>query len=82
MTLNQLNYFCRLAETEHYGQAAKALYISQPSLSKAMAMLERELGVSLFERRGRNVMLTRAGHAFYDHIKPAIGQIDSARALM
>lgn len=82
MTLNQLNYFCHLAETEHYGQAAKALYISQPSLSKAMAMLERELGVSLFERRGRNVMLTRAGHAFYDHIKPAIGQIDSARALM
>ena len=53
MTLNQLIYFCRLAETEHYGQAAKALYISQPSLSKSIGLLEEELKVSLFERRGR-----------------------------
>ena len=82
MTLNQLIYFCRLAETEHYGQAAKALYISQPSLSKAIALLESEMSVSLFERRGRNVALTPAGHTFYEHIKPAIRQIDSARELM
>ncbi len=82
MTLNQLIYFCRLAETEHYGQAAKGLYISQPSLSKAMALLEGELSVALFERRGRNVALTPAGRAFYDHISPALRQIDSARALM
>jgi len=82
MKLNQLIYFCRLAETEHYGQAAKALFISQPSLSKAMALLENELGVSLFERRGRNVILTKAGQTFYQHIKPAIDQIDSAKEIM
>ncbi len=82
MKLNQLIYFCRLAEIEHYGQAAKALYISQPSLSKAMALLENELGVSLFERRGRNVVLTKAGLTFYQHIKPAMDQIDSAKEIM
>ena len=82
MTLNQLIYFCRLAETEHYGQAAKVLYISQPSLSKAMALLEKELGVSLFEKHGRNVVLTEAGHVFYHHIKPALKQIDAARETM
>ena len=82
MTLNQLIYFCRLAESEHYGQAAKALFISQPSLSKSMAQLEHELGVTLFERRGRNVTLSRAGQVFFQHIKPALEQIDSARELM
>lgn len=82
MKLNQLIYFCRLAELEHYGQAAKALYISQPSLSKAMSLLEHELGVSLFERRGRNVVLTKAGHTFYQHIKPAMRQIESAKEIM
>ena len=82
MKLNQLIYFCKLAELEHYGQAAKALYISQPSLSKAMALLENELGVSLFERRGRNVVLTKAGQTFYQHVKPAVEQIDSAKEIM
>lgn len=79
MTLNQLIYFCKLAELEHYSNAAKALFISQPSLSKAMAQLERELGVALFHRKGRNVVLTEAGRTFYDQIIPALHQIDQAR---
>lgn len=78
MTLNQLTYFCKLAELEHYSNAAKALFISQPSLSKAIAQLERELGVSLFRRKGRNVALTEAGRAFYEQIIPALDQIDRA----
>ena len=66
MTLNQMTYFCKLAELEHYSNAAKALFISQPSLSKAIAQLERELGVSLFRRKGRNVALTEVGRVFYE----------------
>lgn len=82
MTLNQLIYFCRLAEMEHYGQASKTLYISQPSLSKSMSLLENELKVALFDRRGRNVVLTKAGQVFYQGIKPALNQIDTTRELM
>ena len=82
MTLNQLTYFCRLAEMQHYGRAAKALYISQPSLSKSMAHLENELSVTLFEHAGRGVVLTDAGKAFFQQVKPALDQIASAKAIM
>lgn len=61
MTLNQLIYFERIARLENYHLAAEELYISQPSLSRSMAMLEQELGVTLFEKKGRGVVLTKAG---------------------
>ena len=53
MTLNQLRYFRVLAKTEHYTKAADALAISQPSLSRAIAMLEEELGVQCGAHRRR-----------------------------
>ena len=61
-----------------YGHAAKALFIAQPSLSKAMAQLERELDVAFFCKQGRNVALTKAGRVFYEQVKPALGQINQA----
>ena len=53
MTLNQILYFQKVARLENYHQAAEELYISQPSLSRSMAVLESELGVALFEKKGR-----------------------------
>ena len=47
MTLNQLTYFCKLAETQSYTRAAQALFIAQPSLSYAISTLEKELGCLL-----------------------------------
>ena len=61
MTLNQILYFQKVARLENYHQAAEELYISQPSLSRSMAVLESELGVALFEKKGRGVTLTKAG---------------------
>ena len=52
MTLNQLQYFYQAAKTQHFNHAADNLSISQPSLSRAIASLENELGVILFERMG------------------------------
>ena len=46
MNLKQLYYFKRLAETEHYTEAASSLFITQPSLSHAISELEKELGVA------------------------------------
>ncbi|MCI9486503.1 MAG: LysR family transcriptional regulator [Lachnospiraceae bacterium] len=82
MTYNFLSYFVKLAQLEHYTQASEALYISQPSLSYAIAKLEEELGVSLFMKNGRNVKLTQYGQIFYDHVAPALTQINSGVELL
>lgn len=82
MTYNSLCYFVKLAEMEHYTNAAKALYISQPSLSYAIATLEEELGVPLFEREGRNVKLTKYGKIFYDHVSAGLNKIQEGVELM
>ncbi len=67
MNLSQLYYFVALAKTEHYCKAAEMLAITQPSLSHAIANLEEELGTSLFEKRGRNVALTKYGKVFLEY---------------
>ena len=61
MTLNQILYFQKVARLENYHQASEELYISQPSLSRSIAALEEELGVILFEKKGRGITLTKAG---------------------
>ena len=65
MNLSQLQYFCKLAELQHYTRAAEQLHITQPTLSNSIAHLEKELGVPLFEREGRNVQLTKYRRKFY-----------------
>lgn len=64
MNLFYLRYFVQLAHTQHYTKAAKQLCITQPSLSHAITQLEKELGVPLFEKSGRNTTLTRFGEEF------------------
>ena len=68
MTLNQLLYFQKVARCQHFRQAAAELNISQPSLSRSMAVLEEELDIILFERAGRNVHLTKYGKIFLEHV--------------
>lgn len=82
MTLNQLRYFRVLAATEHYSKAADVLNIAQPSLSRAIALLEEELGVLLFTRRGRNVVLTDAGRAFLRYVETGLDTLDAGAAAM
>ena len=57
MNINQLNYFLVLAKIENYTKASQELHITQPSLSNAIASLEDELSVKLFEKSGRNIIL-------------------------
>ncbi len=67
MTLNQLQYFQTIARTENYHLAAEELYISQPSLSRSIAALEKELGILLFEKSGRGISLTKSGSLFLEY---------------
>ncbi|WP_419582276.1 LysR family transcriptional regulator, partial [Thiolapillus sp.] len=58
MTLNELKYIVAVARARHFGKAAEACFISQPTLSVAVRKLENELGVELFERRQGEVTVT------------------------
>ena len=60
-TLRQIQYFIAVADHRAFGVAAKALAVSQPSLSKQLATMEHELGATLFERTSRQVRLTSTG---------------------
>lgn len=79
MELYQLRYFRVVAETEHFTKAAEQLHIAQPSLSKAIANLETELGVLLFERKNRAVHLTEYGSAFLEHAVKIIEEAEVAQ---
>ena len=67
MTLQQLTYFLAAAEHRSFSAAAEALAMAQPSLSEQIRRLEAELGVELFARGGRRLVLTEAGRAFLPH---------------
>lgn len=61
MTLQELKYVVAVAETRNFRRAAERVFVSQPSLSASVKKLENELGVRLFERGPREVLLTEAG---------------------
>ena len=73
MNLSQLYYFQKLAELQHYTHAAEELFISQPTLSHAIASLEEDLGCKLFRKQGRNVRLTDDGVVFKEYVDEALG---------
>lgn len=77
MTKDMLVCFRVAAELQHITKAADKLYLSQSALSKMIRALEDELEVSLFQRQGRNVVLTAAGQAFYNHVARALDELDA-----
>ncbi|MFE8150625.1 LysR family transcriptional regulator [Brenneria goodwinii] len=79
MNLKQLHYFKRLAEKQHYTEAASSLFIAQPSLSHAISELEKELGVMLFEKCGRNVRITQGGKIFLPYVENALLELENGR---
>ncbi len=76
MNLNQLYYFRVLADYEHYTKAAEELHITQPTLSKAISSLEEELGAYLFEKKGRNIALTKQGKHYLEYVKAALSELE------
>ena len=82
MNLSQLYYFRKLAELQHYTRAAKELFITQPTLSGSISSLEQELGVSLFQKSGRNVELTKYGAEFLVYVNSSLEQLDKGVAIM
>ena len=74
MTLQQIRYVIAIAETGSMGKAAERLFVSQPSLTKAVQELEKELGLALFTRSSRGVTLTTEGVRFLPYARQGEGQ--------
>ncbi len=79
MNLDHLHYFEVLASTEHYGKASEILNISQPNLTYAITQLEEELGVALFEKKGRRVYLSRLGGEFLSAVKASLDILENGK---
>jgi DNA-binding transcriptional LysR family regulator len=77
--VRQLTYFLAVVETMNFGRAAEQLYIAQPSLSQAIGTLERELGVPLFHRVGRGVVLSDAGAQLIEPARQVVRDLEAAR---
>lgn len=78
MNLPQLRYFVTLAHVEHYTRAAELLNVTQPCITHTVQVLEDELGVRLFEKSGRNVVLTGYGRVFLQDVENMLNQLDNS----
>lgn len=76
MDIQRLRYFKAVAQMEHMSKAAEKLHITQPALSKAIALLEEEVGGPLFARVGRKIELNENGKTFYRYAEKALASID------
>jgi DNA-binding transcriptional LysR family regulator len=78
MELHQLRYFVAVADERHFTKAARGLRVAQPSVSRAIRVLEEELGTSLFHRMKGNVALTPAGEILLPWARRVLTDVDGA----
>jgi LysR family transcriptional regulator, hydrogen peroxide-inducible genes activator len=79
MNLRDLKYLVALADHKHFGRAAAASFVSQPTLSTQIRKLEDELGVALVERAPRKVMLTPAGRDIAERARRVIAEVEQMK---
>src|SRR4249919_490384 len=79
MNLRDLKYLVALADHKHFGRAAAASFVSQPTLSTQIKKLEDELGVALVERAPRKVMLTPAGRDIAERARRIVAEVEQMR---
>ncbi|MCY9659297.1 LysR family transcriptional regulator [Paenibacillus chondroitinus] len=79
MEFRQLEYFAAICEELHFTRAAEKLGMSQPTLSHQIKMLEDELGVPLFDRIGKKIAITEAGHILLNECKVIFSSIKNVK---
>ncbi|MDZ4350149.1 MAG: LysR substrate-binding domain-containing protein [Xanthomonadaceae bacterium] len=81
MNLRDLKYLVTLADLKHFGRAAEACFVSQPTLSTQIRKLEEELEVTIIERAPRKVMLTPAGREIVDRARRVLADVEQLREI-
>jgi DNA-binding transcriptional LysR family regulator len=79
MDFYQLSYFKKVAETRSISRASEELLLTQPAVSKQIKVLEEELGVKLFDRIGKKVLLTRTGEVLYTYAEKILRLVQETR---
>ena len=74
MRIQQLHYIIKIVETGSMNEAAKQLFITQPSLSNAVRDLEREMGIDIFIRNPKGITLTKDGVEFLSYARQVVEQ--------
>lgn len=77
MTLQQINYAITISGTGSFNKAAESLYVAQPSLTSAIKELEKEVGITIFNRSGKGVTLTADGVEFILYARQVYSQYDN-----
>ena len=80
MDLLQLYYFVTIAECENITKAANQLHVAQPSLSKSLSRIEKELGTQLFDRQGRRIVLNHYGRIALARVQNIFRELDNLHA--
>src|SRR6476619_7400627 len=81
MTLTELKYVVALAQERHFGRAAQKCFVTQPTLSLALAKLEDELGVKLFERNKHEVLVTGRGEAIVEQARRVLDEVGKIQSI-
>src|ERR1700735_1953678 len=81
MNLQELRYLAAVAEHRHFGHAAEACNVSQPTLSSQLRKLEGELGVTLIERTNKRVEMTPVGSQILIHAQRALSEAGQMEAV-
>ena len=79
MNIRDLTYLIAVAEEKHFGNAAKRCFVSQPTLSAQLKKLEEELGVQLFERSNRQVLVTPIGEDICRQARDILNDIEQLK---
>ena len=79
--LRMLRYLVALQEHGHFGRAAEACYVTQPTLSTQVKKLEEQLGVTLVERHARGITLTQTGKAIAERARELLREAESIEEL-
>ncbi|MDF2866652.1 MAG: DNA-binding transcriptional regulator OxyR [Gammaproteobacteria bacterium] len=81
MNLRDLTYLIKVAELRHFGKAAQACFVSQPTLSMQLKKLEEHLGVTLLERNNKRVMLTPIGEQLVQRARRVLQEVEELQRL-
>lgn len=79
MKLDQLMYFLEVAKQGHLGRASQVLFLSPSAVSHSISALERDLGVQLFERNKKQLILTQRGRTLVERAKPLVAEFERLR---
>ena len=79
MNLRQLEIFCKIVELKSFSRAARAVYLSQPTLTEHIKSLEEYFGIKLLDRLGREVLPTRPGEILYQYAQKLMNLMEETK---